>query len=203
MKTTIIGIAGGTGSGKSTFTDRIKNYFGDKIAIIYHDNYYKPGGGLSLSERKKVNYDHPDSLETTLLVEHLKQLKNGETIKSPIYDYSMHDRTNETSTIKPKKVTIVEGILALADESLRNMLDIKIFIEADADVRILRRILRDVKQRGRDIENIMDQYLTTVKPMHNLFVEPTKALADIVVNSGMNDIALDIIKTKIEKCLDS
>lgn len=203
MKTTIIGIAGGTGSGKSTFTDRIKNYFGDKIAIIYHDNYYKPGGGLSLSERKKVNYDHPDSLETTLLVEHLKQLKNGETIKSPIYDYSMHDRTNETSTIKPKKVIIVEGILALADESLRNMLDIKIFIEADADVRILRRILRDVKQRGRDIENIMDQYLTTVKPMHNLFVEPTKALADIVVNSGMNDIALDIIKTKIEKCLDS
>lgn len=203
MKTTIIGIAGGTGSGKSTFTDRIKNYFGDKIAVIYHDNYYKPGGGLSLSERKKVNYDHPDSLETTLLVEHLKQLKNGETIKSPIYDYSMHDRTSETSTIKPKKVIIVEGILALADESLRNMLDIKIFIEADADVRILRRILRDVKQRGRDIENIMDQYLTTVKPMHNLFVEPTKALADIVVNSGMNDIALDIIKTKIEKCLDS
>lgn len=203
MNTTIIGIAGGTGSGKSTFTDRIKNYFGDDIAVIYHDNYYKPGGGLSLSERKKVNYDHPDSLETSLLVEHLNCLKNGQTIKSPIYDYSIHDRTDRTSTIKPKKVIIVEGILALADESLRNMLDIKIFIEADADVRILRRILRDVKQRGRDIENIMDQYLTTVKPMHNLFVEPTKALADIVVNSGMNDVALDIVKTKIEKCLNS
>lgn len=203
MNTTIIGIAGGTGSGKSTFTDRVKKHFGNKIAVIYHDNYYKPGGGLSLTERKKVNYDHPDSLETSLLVEHLKLLKNGKAIKSPIYDYSIHDRTNKTSTIKPKKVIIVEGILALADESLRNMLDMKIFIEADADVRILRRILRDVKQRGRDIENIMDQYLTTVKPMHNLFVEPTKALADVVVNSGMNDIALDLIITKIEKCLSS
>ncbi len=198
----IIGIAGGTGSGKSTFTKRIRDEFKEQVAIIYHDNYYKSCGKLSLEERKKENYDHPAALETGLLVEHLKLLKKGETIYSPVYDYTIHDRTEQTIKVAPKKVIIVEGILALADEELRNMLNIKIYIEADADERILRRILRDVKERGRDVEDIMQQYLSTVKPMHNLFVEPTRVLADIVVNSGMNDIAFDIVKTKIQCCLN-
>ncbi|MGI5957997.1 MAG: uridine kinase [Massiliimalia sp.] len=201
MRPVIIGIAGGTGSGKSTFTNRLKKEFGEKVAVIYHDNYYREHHHLSFEERKKLNYDHPDAFETSLLIEHLMQLKNGEAVECPVYDFSQHDRTSETVLVEPKQVILVEGILVLFDKQLRQMLDVKIFVDADADERILRRILRDTQERGRDIQNIIDQYLDTVKPMHNLYVEPTRNLADIVVNSGMNQVAFQLVKEHIQMVL--
>lgn len=201
MKTIVIGIAGGTGSGKSTFTNRLKSAFGDEITVLYHDNYYKSRDAIPFEERKKINYDHPDALETDLLVEHIRCLKAGQTIQCPVYDYSQHNRSKETITISPKKIIVVEGILSLHDINLRQLLDIKIFVEADADERILRRILRDTEERGRDLKGIISHYINTVKPMHYLFVEPTKAIADIIINSGMNDVAFDMVKTKIQTLL--
>lgn len=202
MKCIIIGIAGGTGSGKSTFTNRLKEAFCDNIAVLYHDNYYKKQDGIPFDERKKMNYDHPEAFETELLLEQLTMLRSGESVECPIYDYSMHNRSDEVVTVAPKKVILVEGILVFADERLRDMFDIKIFVEADADERILRRVIRDVKDRGRDIEGVVEQYLTTVKPMHYLYVEPTKPLADVIINSGMNEVAFQLMKTNIEKMLD-
>ena len=201
MDCIMIGIAGGTGSGKSTFTNRLKDYFGDDVTVIYHDNYYRQRDDMTYEERTKVNYDHPSALETELLVEHLKMLKNGNSIECPIYDFTQHNRSNKSYTIHPSKIFLIEGILIFSDEQLRDLFDIKIFVEADADERILRRVVRDVKERGRDINNIMEQYLTTVKPMHALYVEPTKTTADIIINSGMNDVAFDIMRTKIESLL--
>ncbi len=198
----IIGIAGGTGSGKSTFTNRLKDIFQDQVTVLYYDNYYKAHNELSFEERKKINYDHPSAFETELLLKHLKALKEGKKIKCPVYDYSKHNRSEEVVVVKPSKIILLEGILVLADERLRDMMDVKVFVEADADERILRRVLRDVKERGRDIQNIVDQYLDTVKPMHYLYVEPTKMYADIGINSGMNDVALDVMKTKISSLLD-
>ena len=202
MKPILIGIAGGTGSGKSTFTNRIKDAFGDKISILYHDNYYKAHDEMPFEERKKLNYDHPDAFDTELLIEHIKALKSGQSITCPTYDYSQHNRAKKTITVEPRKVILIEGILTLCDCRLRELMDIKIFVDADADERILRRVLRDTKERGRDIENIIDQYLTTVKPMHYLYVEPTKSYADIVVNSGLNNVAFEVMKTKIEELLE-
>ena len=202
MDCIIIGIAGGTGSGKSTFTNRLRDHFGDNITVIYHDNYYKRHDDIPFEERKKLNYDHPDALETDLLIEHIKRLRNGESIECPVYDYTVHNRSDKTVRIDPRKIILIEGILLLADPRLRSLLDIKIYVEADADERILRRILRDVKERGRDIDNIVEQYLTTVKPMHYLYVEPTRATADIVINSGMNDVAFDIVQSKIRLMLE-
>ena len=202
MDCIIIGIAGGTGSGKSTFTNRLRDRFGDNITVIYHDNYYKRHDDIPFEERKKLNYDHPDALETDLLIEHIKRLRNGESIECPVYDYTVHNRSDKTVRIDPRKIILIEGILLLADPRLRSLLDIKIYVEADADERILRRILRDVKERGRDIDNIVEQYLTTVKPMHYLYVEPTRATADIVLNSGMNDVAFDIVQSKIRLMLE-
>lgn len=202
METVFIGIAGGTGSGKSTFTNRLKAAFGDSITVIYHDNYYRKQDELPFEERKKINYDHPDALETSLLVRHLQKLKDGKTVNCPVYDFSQHNRSNETITIKPNKVIIVEGILIFQDKRLRDLFDIKIFVEADADERILRRAMRDMEERGRDLENIIEQYLTTVKPMHYLYVEPTKPFADIIINGGQNRIALDIMKNNIQRILD-
>lgn len=201
MKPYIIGVAGGSGSGKSTFTNRIKAEFGDSVAVLYHDNYYKRQDDVPFEERVKVNYDHPDSLETDLLTEHLEALKRGEWIESPVYDFSKHNRSDEKLIIEPKAVILVEGILLFNDESLRNLCDLKIYVEADADERILRRIIRDTEERGRDIKGIISQYLTTVKPMHYLYVEPTKSLADIVINSGMNDIAFELVSRKISEIL--
>lgn len=201
MNCIIIGIAGGTGSGKSTFTKRLKEEFGDDVAVIYHDNYYRRQDDISFEDRKKVNYDHPDSLETQLLLEHLHRLKDGQPIDCPVYDYSQHNRSDQTLRIEPKRIIIAEGILLLADKRIRDLLDIKIYVEADADERILRRVVRDVKERGRDIDNIVEQYLTTVKPMHYLYVEPTRAMADIVINSGMNNVAFDIVRSKIRLML--
>ena len=201
MDCIMIGIAGGTGSGKSTFTNRLKEHFGDDVTVIYHDNYYKSRDDMTYEERTKVNYDHPDSLETELLIEHLKMLKEGNSVECPIYDFTQHNRSNKSYTIEPSKIFLIEGILIFSDEKLRDLFDIKVFVEADADERILRRIIRDVKERGRDLNNIMEQYLTTVKPMHALYVEPTKNTADIIINSGMNDVAFDLVKSKIAQIL--
>ena len=203
MKPIIIGIAGGTGSGKSTFTNRLKKAFGDSISVLYHDNYYKAHDELPFEERKLLNYDHPDAFDSDLLVHDIMELKEGRSIISPTYDYTIHNRAKETVLVEPRKVILIEGILTLYDPRLRDLMDIKIFVDADADERILRRVIRDTKERGRDIENIVDQYLTTVKPMHYLYVEPTKRLADIVVNSGKNPIAFRIIKNTIKEILDS
>lgn len=201
-KPIIIGIAGGTGSGKSTFTNRLKEKFGDRVTVLYYDNYYKAQDDLPFEERKKMNYDHPSAFETELLLEHLRELKNGHVIYCPVYDYTKHNRSDEVIEVHPSRIILLEGILVLADERLRRMMDIRVFVDADADERILRRVQRDVKDRGRDIENIVDQYLTTVKPMHYLYVEPTKMYADMVTNSGKNDVALDLMATKIQSILD-
>ena len=201
MGSIVIGVAGGSGSGKSTFTNRIKEYFGDDVVVLYHDNYYRRQDGVPFEQRVTVNYDHPDSLETELLVEHLKQLKEGKSIECPVYDYTKHNRSNEVIRIDPKPVILVEGILLLADPRVRDLLDIKVYVEADADERILRRISRDVEERGRDLNGIIKQYLTTVKPMHYLYVEPTRSKADIVINSGKNDIAFDLFVSKIKLLL--
>lgn len=202
MNCIVIGIAGGSGSGKSTFTNRLKQSFGDDIAVVYHDNYYRRRDDLSFEERQKINYDHPDSLETDLMVKHLNMLKNGQPVDCPVYDYTKHNRSDRFTRIEPKKIIVAEGILLLADPRVRDLLDIKIYVEADADERILRRILRDVKERGRDLDNIVEQYLTTVKPMHYLYVDPTRSTADIVINSGMNDVAFDIVQSKIRLLLN-
>lgn len=199
MKTIIIGIAGGTGSGKSTFTRKLKKEFKDDVAVLYHDNYYRDQSDIPLEERRKTNYDHPDAMETELLVKQLKELKEGKTIQCPTYDYTLHTRSSEVVTVEPKKVILLEGILVLADERLRDLMDIKVYVEADADERILRRIIRDVKERGRDMEGVVEQYLTTVKPMHYLYVEPTRSTADIVINSGMNPIAFELIKIQFRR----
>lgn len=203
MNCIIIGVAGGTGSGKSTFTNRLKEEFSEDVAVIYHDNYYRRQDDISFEDRKKVNYDHPDSLETQLLLEHLHMLKDGLAVDCPVYDYSRHNRSDQTVHIEPRKIILAEGILLLADKRIRDLLDIKIYVEADADERILRRVVRDVKERGRDIDNIVEQYLTTVKPMHYLYVEPTRAMADIVINSGMNNVAFDIVRSRIQLMLEA
>ncbi len=202
MHSTIIGIAGGSGSGKSTFTDRIYNLYKDQVTVIYHDNYYRCNDHLTLEERKTINYDHPNSLETDMLVAHLRALKLGQSVEAPIYDYSIHNRKKETMTLTPNRIILVEGIMVLQDDELRDLLDMKIYVDADSDERILRRILRDVKERGRDLEGIIEQYLTSVKPMHYIYVEPTRALADVVLNSGRNEVAFDLVKTKIDHLLN-
>ena len=201
MKTTVVGIAGGTGSGKSTFTNRLKAAFGDQVAVLYHDNYYRARDDVPFEERKKINYDHPDAFETELLLEQLKSLKEGRAIECPVYDYAQHNRSRQVLRIEPRPVVLLEGILVLADPRLRELLDIKIYVEADADERILRRVMRDVKERGRDIEGVVQQYLTTVKPMHYLYVEPTRSLADLVINSGRNETAFQVMKVTIEQLL--
>ena len=198
MNVHLIGIAGGSGSGKSTFTDMLKTRFPDEVSVIYHDNYYRDQSDVPLEERAKVNYDHPDALETDLLYGHLLALKKGEAITCPVYDLSCHNRSDKLLTVEPKPFIIVEGILVLTDDRLRDLFDLKIYVDADPDERILRRILRDVKERGRDLEGIIDQYLTTVKPMHYHYVEPYKSKADIVLNSGKNEQAFAMAEAWIQ-----
>ena len=199
MDCIVIGIAGGSGSGKSTFTNKLHDLYGDKVTVIYHDNYYRRNDHLSLEERR--NYDHPGSLETDMLIEHIKMLKKGEPVSGPVYDYTVHNRRDETVKIYPNKIILLEGIMVLQDPGLRELLDIKIYVEADADERILRRLTRDVKERGRDIDSVINQYLQSVKPMHYIYVEPTRATADIVINSGKNPVAFDLVRTKIDSLL--
>ena len=197
MSTIFIGVAGGTGSGKTTLTEHLAQRFGDDISVVHHDNYYKRQN-CSFEERCRQNYDHPDAFETSLLVEHLKALKAGRSIQCPVYSYVDHNRTDETVEVFPTKVIIVEGILIFQDPTLRDMFDIKIFVETDADVRILRRALRDIRDRGRTLESVITQYLTTVKPMHEQYVEPSRKYADIIVlEGGHNLVALDMIMQRI------
>ena len=187
MNTIFIGIAGGTGSGKTTLTEHLKQHFGDDISVVHHDSYYKYQD-RPFEERCKQNYDHPDAFETDLMVEQLKELKAGKAIRRPVYSYADHQRTSETELIRPSKVVIVEGILIFQDPRLGEMLDIKIFVETDADVR----------DRGRTLESVITQYLTTVKPMHEQFVEPSRKYADIIVlEGGHNLVALDMIMQRI------
>ena len=198
MDTIIIGIAGGTGSGKTTLTRRLKETFGDDVSVVYHDNYYKAHPNMTYDERAALNYDHPDAFETDRMVSDLLALRAGRTILCPVYDYTIHDRSQDTVEVKPTKVVIVEGILIFENKPLRDLMDIKIFVDTDADVRILRRILRDVKERERSLDSVIDQYLTTVKPMHEQFVQPSRQYADIVVlEGGHNVVALDMIVQRI------
>ena len=203
MSTILIGIAGGTGSGKTTLTRHLKEHFGPDVTVIGHDSYYKRQEGKTYEERAKVNYDHPSAFDTDLLIEHLKELKAGRSIQCPVYSYSDHNRTGETVEIFPTKVIIVEGILIFQNPTLREMFDIKIFVETDADERILRRALRDVEERGRTLQSVVTQYLTTVKPMHEAFVEPSKRNADIIVpNGGENTTAIEMLAHHIRSLIE-
>ena len=202
MEVLTIGIAGGTGSGKTTITRRIVKEFGGDVSVIYHDNYYKAHDEMPYSERCKLNYDHPDAFDTELMIEHLKALKRGESVLCPVYDYTVHNRSDKTVEISPAKVLIVEGILIFADKQLRDEMDIKLFVDTDADVRILRRIVRDVRDRGRSLESVVNQYLNTVKPMHEQFVEPSKRCADVIIpEGGRNAVALSMVMERIRAYL--
>ena len=201
MESIVIGIAGGTGSGKTTLTNHIYQRFSGDISLIHHDNYYKHQD-RPFEERCLQNYDHPNAFDTDLMIEHIKTLKRGEAVDCPVYDFSIHNRTDKTIHIEPKKVILVEGILIFQNPELRKLMDIKIFVETDADVRILRRAMRDVRDRGRSLESVVQQYLTTVKPMHEEFVEPTRKFADLIVlEGGENPVALDMIMQRVENHL--
>ena len=198
----VIGIAGGTGSGKTTLMKNIMERFGDVVTVLSHDNYYRRHDELTYEERCKINYDEPAALETDLMAVHLDLLRKGEAIECPVYDFTQHNRSDETITVVPKSVIIVEGILIFENEPLRNLMDIKIFVDTDADVRLCRRIKRDVNKRGRTLESVLTQYQETVKPMHEKYVEPSKKHADIVVpEGGKNLVALDMIMGRIARHL--
>jgi uridine kinase len=203
METLILGIAGGTGSGKTTLTRRLMDHFGDDVSVVYHDNYYKRHDELTYDQRAALNYDHPAAFDTDLMIQHLAALRWGEPIQCPVYDYTVHNRSEETVEIHPTKVVIVEGILIFENQDLRDMMDIKIFVDTDADVRILRRILRDVKERGRSLDSVVEQYLTTVKPMHEQFVQPSRQYADIVIpEGGHNMVALELLVERIRRHIE-
>lgn len=200
----IVGIAGGTGSGKTTITRRIMERFGNKVSVVYHDNYYRAHDDLTYEQRCKLNYDHPNAFDNDLFLKHLKELKKGHSISCPVYDYTVHNRSDKTTVVNPSKVVIVEGILIFQDRRICDLMDIKIFVDTDADVRILRRIRRDVRERGRSLESVIDQYLTTVKPMHEQFVQPSRKNADIIVpEGGRNLVALDMIMQRISNHISS
>ena len=205
MNTILIGIAGGTGSGKTTLADKLTDSFGtDEVSILRHDNYYKRHDELTYEERKKLNYDHPDAFDTELLCDHIRTLKNGNAVEMPVYDYTVHNRSNQTILVNPAPVIVLEGILIFAETKLCDLMDIKVFVDTDADVRILRRITRDVKERGRSLDSVIMQYLTTVKPMHEQFVEPSKRRADIIIpEGGENEVALDMLIERVRKHLSA
>ena len=198
-----IGITGGTGSGKSTIAKEIYRQFGEEcIAMIEQDSYYRDQSHLSMDDRVKTNYDQPNAFDNNLLVSHLESLLNGHSIQKPSYDFSIHNRIEDTTKVEPKEIVIVEGILILEDPRIRELLDIKIYVDTDADVRIIRRMVRDINERGRTIESVINQYLNVVKPMHNQFTEPTKKFADIIIpEGGHNKVAIDIIVAKIKEVL--
>ncbi|EGQ2866779.1 uridine kinase [Staphylococcus pseudintermedius] len=200
MATTIIGIAGGSGSGKTSVTNKIMNNLeGHSVALIEQDYYYKDQSHLTFEQRLKTNNDHPFAFDNDLLIQNLKSLQSGQSVEVPTYDYTNHTRSDKTIAFQPKDVIIVEGIFALENEELRNMMDVKIYVDTDADLRILRRLVRDTKERGRTMESVIDQYLTVVRPMHNQFIEPTKKFADIIIpEGGSNKVAIDIMTTKIQ-----
>ena len=199
-----IGIAGGSGSGKSTLAGRLEEYFGDRLSLLRHDDYYRSRSDLTLEERASLNYDHPDAFDNALLAKHMDELREGHDVACPIYNYSQQDRSDKTRLVKSTDVIVVEGILIFENPDLLKRLDIKIFVDTDADVRIIRRLMRDVKERGRDLDSVVTQYFATVKPMHEAFVEPSKRHADIIVPAGgMNSVALDMIIQRIISHLET
>ncbi|MDO5292163.1 MAG: uridine kinase [bacterium] len=199
----IVGIAGGSASGKTTIVNMIKEYFKNDIELISHDNYYWAHDDMPLEERSKLNYDHPSSFDTKKMIEDVKELKAGKAIYRPEYDYTMHTRSKETVLVEPKKVIIVEGILILEDAELRDLMDIKVFVDTDADERLMRRITRDIHDRGRSIESVLTQYTQTVKPMHEQFVEPSKKYADIIIpRGGENKTGISILTEHLRLLLN-
>ncbi|QZX99428.1 uridine kinase [Halobaculum rubrum] len=194
----VVGIAGGTGAGKTTVTRLITERVADSVTRIPVDNYYRDLSHLDLEERAEVNYDHPDAFEWSLLRDHLETLLSGNSVEMPQYDFEIHNRKGETETVEPTDVIVVEGILALYDEDINDMLDLRLYVETDADVRILRRIERDVVERGRDLEGVIEQYLSTVKPMHEQFIEPTKKHADLIIPEGANRMAINLLEEKLQ-----
>jgi uridine kinase len=199
----VFGIAGGTGSGKTTIADYILETVGpEKIAFLPHDAYYRDQTGLTLEERSQINFDHPSSLETELLIEHITKLRNQETIQLPSYNFKTHTRNQDTITIKPQPIILIEGILIFAEPELRKLFDLKIYVDTDADIRFIRRLKRDIEERGRTTESVIIQYLETVRPMHLEFVEPSKRYASVIIpEGGYNTVALDLIVAKIESML--
>ena len=205
-KTTIIGIAGGSASGKSTISKRLQEEFQDvnSVTIIRQDDYYKDQSHLTMEERVKTNYDHPFACDNDLFLSHLKDLCDGKTVNKPIYDFVHHTRSTETEIIHPSDVIVIEGLFILEDEAIRNVCDIRVFVDTDADTRFIRRLIRDVKKRGRTLESVIEQYTTTVKVMHNTFVEPSKKYADIIIlEGGHNQVAIDLLTTKISSIIHS
>lgn len=200
----VIGIAGGTGSGKTTITRKIMQRFGDDVCVVHHDSYYKAHHDMPYEERCRLNYDHPNAFDTDMLIEAVKDLKAGKAVTCPVYDFTIHDRSDKTVTITPAKVIIIEGILIFENRELCDLMDIKIYVDADADERILRRIMRDVRDRGRSLDSVISQYLTTVKPMHEQFVEPSKKNADIIIpRGGHNTVALEMVLQRVKAHLNS
>lgn len=204
MEVTVIGVAGGTGSGKSTLVKRLQEAFrSDDVATLCHDYYYKAHSELSYEERTKLNYDHPDAFDTDMLVEHLRALKSCQTIERPVYSFVEHNRTSELVRVKPSKVIIIDGILIFENKELRDLMDIKVFVDTDADLRLARRILRDVRERGRSMESVISQYTTTVKPMHEEFVEPSKKYADVIIpEGGFNSVAVQMLIQNIRSIVE-
>lgn len=198
-----IGITGGTGSGKTTVVNHILNELQhDEVDVIYQDSYYKDTSHLSFEDRREINFDHPQSIDFELLVEHLKILKSARPVEQPIYSFKTHNRTNETKTTRPRKVMIVEGILILTNPAIREMLDIKIYVQTDSDERLIRRLKRDITERGRDMDEVLNRYQTTLKPMHQQFIEPTKEFANIIIpNNKYNNVAVEIVQTIIKERL--
>ena len=200
----VIGIAGGTGSGKTTLTNQIANLFKEHVTVLTHDNYYKAHDDMDYDERSRLNYDHPNAFETDLMIKHLKALKQGESIECPVYDFTVHNRSKDTITIIPNKVIIVEGILIFENKELCDLMDLRIFVDTDADLRIIRRIKRDVLERARSLESVMNQYMDTVKPMHEQYVEPSKRNANIIVpENAYNQPAMEIIQNHIKSYLNN
>lgn len=199
----VIGIAGGSGSGKTTLMKRLVDEFGEDVSVLSHDNYYKRHDELTFEERAALNYDEPEALDTSLMVYQLDQLRHGMSIECPVYDFALHNRSNDTIRVTPKRVIIVEGIMIFVDPDLRNLMDIKIFVDTDADIRLCRRIKRDVTKRGRSLDSVLEQYQATVKPMHEKYVEPSKKHANLVVpEGGKNQVALDMIIGRIRRHLE-
>ena len=199
----VIGIAGGSGSGKTTLMNQIAAQFLEQVTVIKHDNYYKAHDDMDYDERSRLNYDHPNAFDTELMIEHLKALKKGESIECPIYDYTIHNRSKDTITIVPNKVIIVEGILIFENKDLCDLMDIRIFVDTDADLRIIRRIQRDVMERARSLESVINQYIETVKPMHEQYVEPSKKNANVIVpEGGYNQAAMEMIRNHIKNHLE-
>ena len=198
----IIGIAGGSGSGKTTLTRRLVEHFGDVLCVVTHDNYYRAHNDLSYEERAQLNYDCPDAFENELFVEQLALLRQGRSVNCPVYDYTVHNRSDKTILLSPRPIILVEGILIFADESLRDQMDIRVFVDTDADVRLARRVLRDSEERARSVRSIVDQWQNTVKPMHELYVEPSKKHAHVIIpEGGHNTVALDMIVDRLERHL--